>query len=143
MNRKVEVLAGLTNFFTVSYILAINPLILANETTGMPFSGVATATVLVCFANTLLMGLYARLPYTVAPGMGINAFFAYTVVAANGVHWATALGVVFWAGVAFLLISLTPLRMAIALAIPKNLRMGIAAGIGLFLAFIGLRNAGM
>ncbi len=143
VNHRTEVLAGITNFFTVSYILAVNPLILANDATGMPFSGVATATVLVCFLNTLLMGLYARLPYAVAPGMGINAFFAYTVVAGAGVPWPTALGIVFWAGVAFILISVTPLRVAIARAIPSNLRIGIAAGIGIFLAFIGLRNAGL
>ncbi|MEM6274808.1 MAG: NCS2 family permease [Myxococcota bacterium] len=143
MKRRTEILAGITNFFTVSYILAVNPAILANDATGMPFSGVATATVLVCFANTLLMGVYARLPFTVAPGMGINAFFAYTVVAGAGVAWPVALGIVFWAGVLFVVVSVTPIRVAIAKAIPGHLRVAIAGGIGIFLAFIGLRNAGL
>jgi AGZA family xanthine/uracil permease-like MFS transporter len=92
---------------------------------------------------TLLMGLYARLPFAVAPGMGLNAFFAFTIVLQNKVPWQTALGIVFWAGVLFLLVSATPLRERIALAIPPALRKAAAAGIGLLLTFIGLRNAGL
>jgi len=140
---RTELIAGVTTFFTMAYIVVVNPSILAGEKTGMPFAGVLTATVLVCFTMTLLMGLYARLPFAVAPGMGINAFFAYTIVIAQGVPWPTALGIVFWAGVLFLLISVTPLRVAVARAIPPNLRIATAAGIGIFLTFIGLRNAGV
>jgi AGZA family xanthine/uracil permease-like MFS transporter len=127
----------------MAYIVIVNPSILATAGTGMPFSGVLTATVLVCFAGTLLMGLYARLPFAVAPGMGLNAFFTYTVVLQQQVPWPIALGMVFWAGVLFLLVSATPLRERIATAIPESLRLSAAAGIGLLLTFIGLRNAGL
>ena len=137
-----EVIAGLTTFFTMAYIVIVNPSILTTSGTGMPFSGVLTATVAVCFVMTLLMGAYAKLPFAVAPGMGINAFFTYTLVLGSGVPWPVALGIVFWAGVVFLLISLTPLRETIARAIPPELRAAAAAGIGLFLTFIGLQNAG-
>ena len=109
----------------------------------MPFSGVLTATVFVACSMTLLMGLYARLPFAVAPGMGLNAFFAFTLIMQNHVPWQTALGIVFWAGVLFLLVSATPLREQIALAIPPALRAGAAVGIGLLLTFLGLRNAGI
>jgi AGZA family xanthine/uracil permease-like MFS transporter len=138
-----EAIAGVTTFFTMAYIVVVNPAILASDGTGMPFSGVVTATVLVCFAMTLLMGLYAKLPFAVAPGMGINAFFAYTIVIGQGVPWPVALGAVFWAGVLFLLVSLTPLRETIARAIPLNLRIATAGGIGVFIAFIGLQKAGL
>jgi AGZA family xanthine/uracil permease-like MFS transporter len=102
-----------------------------------------TSTVLVASSMTLLMGLYARLPFAVAPGMGLNAFFAFTIVMQNKVPWQTALGMVFWAGVLFLVVSITPLRERIALAIPPALRSAAGAGIGLLLTFIGLRNAGL
>jgi len=138
-----DVVGGVTTFFTMSYIVIVNPTILSSSGTGMPFAGVLSATVLVAFSMTLLMGLYARLPFAVAPGMGLNAFFAYTIVLQNKVPWQTALGMVFWAGVLFLLISATPLRERIATAIPRNLRLATAAGIGLLLTFIGLRNAGL
>ena len=127
----------------MSYIVVVNPSILASPGTGMAFSGVLTATVLVAFSMTLLMGLYAKLPFAVAPGMGLNAFFAYTVIIGNGVPWQTALGIVFWAGVLFLVVSVTPLREQIATSIPPGLRLAAAAGIGLLLTFIGLRNAGL
>ena len=140
---RTEAAAGLTTFFTMAYIVVVNPSILAAPGTGMPFSGAMTATVLLCAALTLLMGLYADLPFAVAPGMGLNAFFAYTVVLGRGVPWQTALGTVFWAGVLFVAVSVTPLRVRIAEAIPRNLRTASAAGIGIFLAFIGLKNAGM
>lgn len=137
-----EVIAGITTFFTMAYIVIVNPTILATEGTGMPFSGVLTATVLVCSTMSLLMGLYAKLPFGVAPGMGLNAFFTYTLVLQGGVPWPVALGIVFWAGVLFLMISVTRLRETIALAIPSSLRLATAGGIGLLLAFIGLQNAG-
>jgi len=108
----------------------------------MPFSGALTATVLIASSMTLFMGLYARLPFAVAPGMGLNAFFAFTIVLQNKVPWQTALGMVFWAGVLFLIVSATSLREHIALAIPSPLRAAAAAGIGLLLTFIGLQNGG-
>src|SRR5207344_1751827 len=138
-----DVIGGVTTFFTMAYIVVVNPAILSTTGTGMPFTGALTATVLVASSMTLLMGLYARLPFAVAPGMGLNAFFAFTIVLQNKVPWQTALGVVFWAGVLFLLISTAPIREQIALAIPVSLRKAAAAGIGLLLTFIGLRNAGL
>ena len=126
----------------MSYIVVVNPAILSTAGTGIPFSGALTATVMVCFTMTLLMGLYARLPYGVAPGMGLNAFFTYTLIINGGVSWPVALGITFWAGVAFLLVSLTPLRERMAVAIPLPLRSATAAGIGLLLTFIGLQNGG-
>jgi AGZA family xanthine/uracil permease-like MFS transporter len=137
-----EIVAGLTTFLTMSYIVVVNPAILSTQGTGIPFSGALTATVLVCFTMTLLMGLYARLPFGVAPGMGLNAFFTYTIILGGGVAWPVALGIVFWAGVLFLLVSVTPLRESIALAIPQHLKDATAAGIGLLLTFIGLQGAG-
>jgi AGZA family xanthine/uracil permease-like MFS transporter len=138
-----DVVGGVTTFFTMAYIVVVNPAILATPGTGMPFSGALTATVLIACSMTLLMGLYARLPFAVAPGMGLNAFFAFTIVLQARVPWQTALGMVFWAGVLFLVVSATPLRERIALAIPPPLRAAASAGIGLLLTFIGLRNAGL
>jgi len=143
MNLRTEAIAGITTFFTMAYIVVVNPTILSTPGTGMAFSGVLTATVLVCFTMTLLMGLYAKLPFAVAPGMGINAFFTFTIILTQKVWWQTALGIIFWAGVLFLLISVTPVRETIAKAIPSELRIGTAAGIGIFLTFIGLKNAGL
>ena len=137
-----DIIGGITTFLTMSYIVVVNPAILSSPGTGIPFSGALTATVLVCFTMTLLMGLYAKLPFGVAPGMGLNAFFTYTIIINGGVAWPVALGIIFWAGVAFLLVSATPLRERIALAIPPSLRSATAAGIGLLLTFIGLQNAG-
>src|SRR2546428_4431664 len=141
-NIRTEALAGITTFFTMVYIVVVNPLILSTAGTGMSFSGVLTATVLVCFTMTLLMGVYAKLPFAVAPGMGINAFFTYTIILGKGVPWPAALGMIFWAGVFFLLISVTPIRESIAKAIPAEIRIAAAAGIGIFLTFIGLKSAG-
>ena len=138
-----DVVGGMTTFVTMAYIVVVNPGILSTPGTGMPFSGVLTATVLIACSMTLLMGVYARLPFAVAPGMGLNAFFAFTLVLQNKVPWQTALGIVFWAGVLFLLVSATPLRERIALAIPDSLRSAAAGGIGLLLTFLGLRNAGI
>jgi len=143
MNLRREAIAGITTFFTMAYIVVVNPAILSTSGTGMAFSGVLTATVLVCFVMTLLMGAYAKLPFAVAPGMGINAFFTFTIILSYKVWWQVALGIIFWAGVLFLLISVTPVRETIAKAIPAELRIGTAAGIGIFLTFIGLKNAGM
>jgi AGZA family xanthine/uracil permease-like MFS transporter len=140
---RTEAVAGITTFFTMSYIVVVNPAILSTPGTGIAFSGALTATVLICFTMTLLMGLYAKLPFAVAPGMGINAFFTFTIILTQGVWWQVALGIVFWAGVLFLLISVTPVRETIAKAIPSELRIGTAAGIGIFLTFIGFKNAGL
>src|SRR5437870_3747169 len=142
-NLKTEAIAGITTFFTMAYIVIVNPQILsADGKTGMAFTGVLTATVLICFTMTLLMGLYAKLPFAVAPGMGINAFFTYTIILGKGVPWPAALGIIFWAGVLFLVISATPIRESIAKAIPAEIRIAAAVGIGIFLTFIGLKNAG-
>ena len=142
-NIRTEAIAGVTTFFTMAYIVVVNPAILSTEGTGMSFSGVLTATVLLSFAMTLLMGVYAKLPFAVAPGMGINAFFTFTIILTRGVPWQAALGIIFWAGVLFLLVSVTPVRETIARAIPPGLRIATAAGIGIFLTFIGLKNAGL
>ena len=138
-----EIVGGVTTFFTMAYIIVVNPAILSTPGTGLPFSGALTATVLVAFSMTLLMGLYARLPFAVAPGMGLNAFFAFTIVLQDKVPWQTALGMVFWAGVLFLVVSATPLRERIAMAVPPALRLAAGGGIGLLLTFVGLRNAGL
>ncbi len=138
-----DIVGGITTFFTMAYIVVVNPGILASQGTGMPFSGVLTATVVLACAMTLMMGLYARLPFAVAPGMGLNAFFTFTIVLQQQVPWPVALGIVFWAGVLFLIVSATPLREQIALAIPVSLRLATAGGIGLLLTLIGLRNAGL
>ena len=137
---KKEIIGGVTTFLTMSYIIVVNPRILSAA--GMEFSGVMTATVLVTFLMTLLMGLYAKLPFAVAPGMGLNAFFAYTLVLGMNVPWPVALGIVFWSGILFVLISGTRLREMIAQSMPANIRVAVAVGIGFFLTFIGLKNLG-
>lgn len=140
-NFKTEILAGITTFLTMSYIIVVNPLILSTEGTGLTHSGVLTATVLLSCLATLLMGLYAKIPFAVAPGMGLNAYFTYTLILGEKIPWPIALGIVFWSGVVFLIVSTTPLREKIALTIPENMKFATASGIGLFLAFIGLKNA--
>ena len=142
INIRTEAIAGATTFLTMAYIVFVNPAILSTEGTGITFSGALTATVLVCFTMTLLMGLYAKLPFAVAPGMGLNAFFTFSIILGQKVAWQIALGIVFWAGVLFLIVSITPIRVTIAKAIPHNIRIAAAAGIGIFLAFMGLINAG-
>jgi adenine/guanine/hypoxanthine permease len=139
-DTKTEIIAGVTTFLAAMYIIIVNPSVLSSA--GMPFSGVLTATVIVSALSSIAMGIYARNPIVLAPGMGINALFAYSVV--NGMHvsWQTALGAVFWAGVVFLLLSIFNIRTLILKAIPKTLRLGIAGGIGLFISFIGFKNAG-
>ncbi len=139
-DNRTEVLAGVTSFLAAMYIIVVNPAILS--VTGMPFSSVLTATVVVCALSSIMMGLYAKNPIVLAPGMGINAFFAYSVVLGMNVSWQTALGAVFWSGVIFLLLSVFNIRTWILRAIPRQIRYGVAGGIGLFITFIGLKNAG-
>ena len=139
---KVELRAGLATFLTMAYIIVVNPDVLATEGTGMVFSGVLFATVLVAGISSILMGLVANLPFALAPGMGINALFTYTIVLQMEVPWQTALGAVFISGIVFILLSVFKVREAIVRAIPTSLRYGVAAGIGLFLALIGLTNVG-
>lgn len=136
---KTEVLAGITSFLASMYIIVVNPAIISAA--GMPFPAVVTATVLVSAFSSIMMGVYARNPIVVAPGMGINAFFTYSVVLGMGVEWRVALGAVFWSGIVFLLLSIFNVRSAIARAIPVQIRAAVAAGIGLFITFIGLENA--
>jgi hypothetical protein len=121
------------------YIIVVNPSIL--QRTGMPFSGVLTATILVSAFSSVMMGLYAKNPILLAPGMGLNAFFTYSVVAGMGVAWEVALGAVFWSGIIFLLLSIFNVRTLILRAIPQQIRFAVAAGIGLFIALIGFANA--
>ncbi|MBU1106568.1 MAG: NCS2 family permease [Candidatus Riflebacteria bacterium] len=137
---KTEILAGITTFLTMAYILAVNPMILENA--GMPFAGVLTATVLVAGLSSILMGLVANLPFALAPGMGINAFFTFSMVIGMKIPWQTALGAVFVSGVIFMLMTLFKLREAIVRAIPHCVRLGVAAGIGLFLCLLALKQAG-
>jgi adenine/guanine/hypoxanthine permease len=134
-----EVLAGVTTFMTMSYVVIVNPRILADA--GMPVDGVLFATCISSALATLIMGLWANYPIALAPGMSLNAYFTYSVVVGRGVPWQTALGVVFLSGVLFLLLTLTKLREQIVNGIPDCLKHGTAGGIGLFIAFIGLRNA--
>ena len=136
---KTEVIAGTTSFLAAMYIIVVNPAIISS--TGMPFSGVLTATVLVCAFSSIAMGLYARTPILVAPGMGINAFFTYTIVIGMGVKWETALGTVFWSGVIFMILSVLNVRNSIVRAIPRQMRFAVSSGIGLFITFIGLTDA--
>ena len=137
---QTEVIAGISSFLATSYIIVVNPGILSQA--GMPFTAVLTATVIVCCFSSVLMGIYARNPIIVAPGMGLNAFFTYSAVLGMGIPWQTALGAVFWSGIFFLLLSVFNIRTYIVKAIPKPLRYAIAAGIGLFITLIGLANAG-
>lgn len=138
-NTKTEIIAGITSFLATMYIIIVNPAIIS--ATGMPFSAVLTATVLVSAFSSIMMGLYANNPIVVAPGMGINAFFTYSVVLGMGVKWEVALGSVFWAGIVFLLLSVFNIRVLILQSIPQQIRFAISAGIGLFITFIGFVNA--
>ncbi len=140
-DAKTEVLAGITTFMTMAYILIVNPLMLHDA--GMNFGGVFTATALSAVVATLVMALYARYPFALAPGMGLNAFFAYSVVLGMGKSWQFALTAVLIEGIIFVLLSFVNAREAIFNAIPKNLKNAVSVGIGLFIAFIGLSNAGV
>lgn len=136
---KTEILAGVTTFMTMAYILAVNPSILAAA--GMDQGGVFTATALASLLGTLFMAFFANYPFALAPGMGLNAYFAYTVVLGMGYEWQVALTAVFVEGIIFIILSLTNVREAIFNAIPYNLKAAVSVGIGLFIAFIGLQNA--
>ena len=138
-DAKTEILAGITTFMTMAYILAVNPSILS--ATGMDSGAVFTATALAAFIGTLLMAIFANYPFALAPGMGLNAYFAYTVVLGMGYSWEYALTAVFAEGIIFILLSATNVREAIFNAIPQNLKAAVSVGIGLFIAFIGLQNA--
>src|SRR6202162_2786062 len=136
-----ELLAGLTTFMTMAYVVVVNPRILSEA--GMPIEGVLFATCISAALATLIMGFWANYPIALAPGMSLNAYFTYSIVLGRGVPWQTALGVVFLSGLLFLLLTLTNIREQIVNGIPNCLKYGTAAGIGLFIAFIGLRNAKM
>jgi AGZA family xanthine/uracil permease-like MFS transporter len=140
-NLKTEFVAGLTTFAAMSYILVVNPGILSAG--GMPIEGLITVTALAACIGTLLMGLMTNYPIAMAPGMGLNAFFAFTICLTREIPWEAALGIVFWNGVLFLMLSLSGVRTKIAEAIPGALKIGVQCGIGLFIAFIGLKNAGI
>ena len=136
---KTEVIAGITTFMTMAYILAVNPSVLS--ACGMDSGAVFTATALAALIATLLMAAFSNYPFVLAPGMGLNAYFSYTVVLQMGYSWQTALAAVFIEGIVFILLSLTNVREAIFNAIPMNLKHAVSVGIGLFIAFIGLQNA--
>jgi len=138
---RTEVLAGLTTFMTMAYIVAVNPLILSEA--GMPIAGVAAATCLAAGIGSILMGLIANVPLALAPGMGLNAYFTYTVVKGMGVPWETALGCVLISGLVFLALTVSGVRKVIVEAVPRPMFAAISAGIGLFIAFIGLKSAGL
>ena len=138
-NVKTEILAGITTFMTMAYILAVNPNILSS--TGMDHGAVFTATALAAFVGTLCMALFANYPFALAPGMGLNAYFANTVVLGMGYSWKVALAAVLVVGIIFIILSLLSVREAIFDAIPYNLKKAVSVGIGLFIAFIGLQNA--
>jgi adenine/guanine/hypoxanthine permease len=140
-NWKTEVLAGLTTFITMAYIVFVNPSIL--HETGMPLAGVTAATCISAAVGSFLMGGLARYPIALAPGMGLNAYFTYAVVKGLGIPWQTALGAVFISGLAFLLLTALGLRQLILNAIPPELYAAVAAGVGLFIALIGFRNSGI
>ena len=140
-NVRTEVMAGITTFLTMAYILAVNPNILGE--TGMDKGALFTTTVLMAALPTIFMALYAKLPLALAPGMGLNAFFAYTVCAVMGYTWQFALTAVFLEGLVFLLLTVTNLREKIVDVIPNTLKNAIGAGIGLYIAFIGLKSAGV
>ena len=140
-NPKTEVIAGITTFLTMAYILAVNPIILSDA--GMDVNALFTATAIAAIAGTLVMALWAKLPFALAPGMGLNAFFAYAVVIGMGHTWQFALTAVLIEGVIFILLTVFNVRDAIANSIPKSVKTAISAGIGLFIAFIGLQNAGV
>src|SRR3954467_15103820 len=133
---RTEILAGFTTFMTMAYIVFVNPAIL--HETGMPLAAVTAATCISAAFGSILMGAFARYPIALAPGMGLNAYFTYTVVKGMDVPWQAALGAVFLSGVAFFILTLLGVRQVILSAIPQELHAAVAAGVGLFIAFIGL-----
>lgn len=141
VDMKKEMLAGLTTFLTMAYIIAVNPNVLS--ATGMPAGALVTATCLSAAIACILMGLFANLPFALASGMGLNAYFAYTVVGQMGISWEVALTAVFVEGIIFIILSLFKIREAVVNAIPKNMKLAVTGGIGLFIALIGMVNAGL
>jgi len=140
---RTELLAGLATFLTMAYITVVNPAILSTEGTGMEFGAVFTATIIAAVVGTLIMGLWANWPVALAPGMGLNAFFTFGVVFGMGYTYQQALAAVLVAGLVFIALSVTPARRWIINSIPRSMKLGVGAGIGLFLAIIGLQNAGV
>ena len=140
---RTELLAGLATFLTMAYITVVNPATLSTEGTGMEFGAVFTATIVAAVVGTLIMGLWANWPVALAPGMGLNAYFTYTVILGDGYSYQQALTAVLVAGIVFLVLSVTPARKYIINSIPKSMKLGVGAGIGLFLAIIGFQNAGV
>jgi len=140
-NWRTEILAGFTTFVTMAYIIIVNPAIL--HETGMPLAAIVAATCLCAAFGSIVMGWFARYPIALAPGMGLNAYFTYTVVKGLGIQWQTALGAVFLSGVAFVILTAIGVRQMIVSAIPAELYSAVAAGIGLFIALIGLHNSGI
>ena len=140
-NFRTETIAGITTFLAMAYILFVNPQTLS--ATGMPEGSVFTATALAAAIGTLVMGLVAKYPVALAPGMGLNAFFAYTVVLGYGIPWETALSGVLVSGIVLVILTLTGIRELIINAIPDNLKLAVGAGIGLFIAFVGLQSGGL
>src|SRR5262245_24491585 len=138
---RIEIEAGLTTFLTMAYIIFVNPQILSEA--GVPYSGALFATCLSAAAGSLIMGLVANYPFALAPGMGLNAYFTFTVVKTMGYDWRVALGAVFISGVVFLILTMARIRAMIVDAIPMTMKTSVAAGIGLFIAFTGLKNAGV
>ena len=138
---KVEVLAGLTTFLTMSYILAVNPIMLSDA--GMDKGAVFSATVIAAIVGTLIMAVYAKLPFAQASGMGLNAFFAYTLVISMGYTWQQALAIVLVEGLVFILLTIFKVRESIVHAIPLDLRYSLSVGIGLFIAYLGLQHGGI
>ena len=136
---RTEIIAGITTFLTMAYILIVNPIILSE--TGMDFGAVFTATALSSLVATLVMALVAKLPFALAPGMGLNAFFAYTVCLGMGYSWQFALTAVFLEGIIFIVLTFLNVREAIINCIPANIKKAISVGIGLFIALIGMINA--
>lgn len=138
---RTEVLAGLTTFIALAYIIFVNPNILSEA--GIPKEAAIASTIWIAALSTMVMGVVANYPVALAPGMGLNAFFAYYVCGTLGLHWTVALGAVFFSGVLFLILTISHIRQAIINAVPQNLRVAISVGIGLFIAFIGLKGTGL
>lgn len=138
---KTELLAGLTTFIALAYIIFVNPNILSEA--GIPKEAAIASTIWIAALSTMVMGVFANYPVALAPGMGLNAFFAYYVCGTLGLHWTVALGAVFFSGVLFLILTISHIRQAIINAVPQNLRVAIGVGIGLFIAFVGLKGTGL
>ena len=138
---RTEVIAGFTTFIALAYIMFVNPNILADA--GVPKEAAVASTIWIAALSTLMMGVFANYPVALAPGMGLNAFFAYYVCGVLGLHWTVALGAVFFSGLLFLILTISHVRQAIINAVPQNLRVAIGVGIGLFIAFVGLKGTGL